>query len=296
MMIAKEKILLHKISDNAISGSGIELFMLRLDLIHPEISGNKWYKLKYNLEEARKQNKNTLLTFGGAFSNHIAAIAACGKENNFNTIGIIRGEELTDESNATLWRAKQNGMKLVFVSREDYRKRFREDFLTELKNKYSDPYIIPEGGSNLLAVKGCAEILSDVTDSFDFACCAVGTGATLAGLTASLSQKQQAIGFSVLANAEFLNDNVGDFIKQFSGNEIPNWKIIYNYHFGGYAHKTKAFTDFIQQFEMENNIPLEPIYTGKMMYGLYDMIQSGYFTRGEKIIAVHTGGLQGKKS
>ncbi|HJY64119.1 MAG TPA: pyridoxal-phosphate dependent enzyme [Ignavibacteria bacterium] len=291
-----EKILLNRITDNAIAGSGVELFMLRLDLLHPEISGNKWYKLKYNLEEARKQNKNTLLTFGGAFSNHIAATAAAGKENNFNTIGIIRGEELADESNATLSRAKQNGMKLVFVSREDYRKRFREDFITELKNKYSDPYIIPEGGSNLLAVKGCAEIISDVTDSFDFVCCAVGTGATLAGLSASLSKKQQAIGFSVLANAEFLNDNVGDFIKEFSGNEIPNWKIIHNYHFGGYAHKTKALIDFIQQFEMENNISLEPIYTGKMMYGIYDLIQSGYFTRGEKIIAVHTGGLQGKKS
>ena len=296
MFLAKEKILLQKINDKAITGSGIELLILRLDLVHPNISGNKWFKLKYNLEEARKQNKSRLLTFGGAFSNHIVATATAGKEFGFETIGIIRGDELNENSNSTLQSAKQNGMQMVFVSREDYRKRFREDFLEELKAKFHNPYIIPEGGSNLLAVNGCAEIVKEVKHDFDFVCCAVGTGATLAGLSVSLNKKQQAIGFSVLANAEFLNDNVNNFVKEYSREERANWKIIQNYHFGAYARTTKELIDFIKHFEVENKIPLDTIYTGKMMFGIYDLIQSGYFTRGEKIIALHTGGLQGNKS
>lgn len=207
------KIPLQKISGSFVSSSGINLFVLRLDKIHPDISGNKWHKLKYNLEEAKKQKKDTLLTFGGAYSNHISATAAAGKEFGFKTIGIIRGEELNENENPTLRFAKECGMKLHFVSREEYRQiRINEilpiRILSQLPTPDSQLYFLPEGGTNELAIKGCAEILSHIDIPFDYVCCPVGTGGTIAGIISSLNENQKAIGFSVLKDGGFLKAEV----------------------------------------------------------------------------------------
>ena len=295
------KILLQKITDPAISSSGVDLFVLRLDFVHPHISGNKWFKLKYNLEEAKKQKKDTLLTFGGAFSNHIAAVAAAGKEFGFNTIGIIRGDELGTSPrpaydpllkqerveqplNRTLRFAQECGMKFHFVSREQYRKKDNPDFLKRIPQLPHDHYLIPEGGTNDLAIKGCAEITSLIDIPFDFVCCPVGTGGTLAGIISSLKNGQRAIGFSVLKG----------FAPTAPTTKVLETFVVGDYHFGGYAKHTPELLKFISDFEKQNNILLEQVYTGKMMFGIYDLIRKGYFSKNSTVVAIHTGGLQGK--
>ena len=290
----QKNIPIQELKDPLITPTGVQIFILRLDLIHPAINGNKYFKLKYNLEEMKRLGQKTLLTFGGAYSNHISATAAAGREYGFDTIGIIRGEELNEKSNPTLKTAASNGMQLHFVSREDYRKRYREEYHEELRKQFDDFYLLPEGGSNLLAVKGCAEILENVKQEFDFVCLPVGTGATMAGIVSSLKKTQQAIGFAVLANAHFLDEDVIKMAKEFSGTAPHNAKIIHDFHFGRYGRTTGELDKFIKRFETENNIPIEPIYTGKMMFGLYDMIKGGYFVRGEKVLVIHTGGLEAK--
>jgi len=281
-----EKIPLQKISDPEIESFSVNLFMLRLDLIHPNINGNKWFKLKYNLEEAKRLNKKKLLTFGGAFSNHIAATSAAGKEFGFETIGIIRGEELSKSSNQTLEFARKNGMELHFISREEYRNKNSKKFILELKNQFGDFYLLPEGGSNELAVKGCWEIVSHIDVPFDFICCAVGTGGTISGIISSLKKKQKVIGFPVLKSAEFLEKD----IKEFVGTKT-NWILNYNYHFGGYAKTNSDLLKFIDRFKKQNNILLDQVYTGKMMFGICDLIRKNYFKRDATVIALHTGGL-----
>jgi 1-aminocyclopropane-1-carboxylate deaminase len=285
---------LQKISDPLISSSGINLFLLRLDQVHSHISGNKWFKLKYNLEEAKKQNKEGILTFGGAYSNHIAATAAAGKEYGLRTIGIIRGDELTPDENSTLRFAKECGMELHFVSREEYKRLTAAGPNSQLPNYLipSSPnyYLLPEGGTNSLAIKGCAEILSHIDIPFDFVCCPVGTGGTLAGIISSLKEEQKAIGFSVLKNGVFLKNDVQALLPFPSG----SWDLITQYDLGGYAKHTPELLKFISDFETANNIPLEQVYTGKMMYGIYDLIRKKHFPENSTVIAVHTGGLQGK--
>lgn len=282
-----------KIEDPFIKASGINLLILRLDLNHKDISGNKWYKLKYNLQEAQNQGKQTILTFGGAFSNHIAATAAAGKEFGFNTIGIIRGESFS-QNNKTLSFAKVFGMQLEFFSREDYRNKEAKDFIETLKNKHGDFYLIPEGGNNILGVKGCTEILENSRVDFDHICCSCGTGTTLAGIILSLKQHQQAIGFSALKGGDFLEENVKFLLNKSGKEELNNWLIETGYHFGRYAKITNELLNFIKNFEKINHIPLEHVYTGKMMYGIYDLIKKGRFINGETILAIHSGGLQGR--
>jgi 1-aminocyclopropane-1-carboxylate deaminase/D-cysteine desulfhydrase-like pyridoxal-dependent ACC family enzyme len=283
---------LQKIHDFKIENSDVELFVYRLDLIHPEISGNKWFKLKYNLIEAGRLGYKTLLTFGGAYSNHIYAVAAAGKIFGFDTIGIIRGEEHLP-LNPTLLFAKNCGMKIQYLDRITYRKRKDEDFLYELKNKFPNTYFIPEGGTNPFAVQGCSEIPGRIEQNFDIICCPCGTGGTLAGISCGLNGNHRALGFSILKDGEFLRDNVQNLVKQFTNKTKSNWEINLNYHFGGYAKINKELIVFIEKFEEENNILLDPIYSGKMMFGMYDLIKKNYFKNGEKIIAIHTGGLQG---
>lgn len=286
------KIPLQKITDPVIDSSGINLYMLRLDKIHPHISGNKWYKLKYNMEEVRWQMADGILTFGGAYSNHIAATAAAGKEYGIRTIGVIRGEELNENDNPTLRFAKECGMQLHFISREDYRQKESPAFINSLIQQFNHFYLLPEGGTNALAVKGCAEILSHIEIPFDFVCCPVGTGGTLAGIVSSLKEGQKAIGFSVLKDGEFLKKEIQNL--QPSPNPLREGDIQTSYHFGGYAKYTSELLEFINDFEKENNIPLDQVYTGKMMFGIYDLIKKGHFPKGSTVIAIHTGGLQGK--
>ena len=269
----------------------ISLYMKREDLLHPIISGNKFRKLKYNLENAKNQNQKVLLTFGGAFSNHIVAVAGAGNEFGFTTIGIIRGEELADkiDQNPSLLKAQQLGMTFVFVSREHYRQKESPDFIKQLRNDFGEFYLLPEGGTNELAIKGCEEILTDTDkEYFTHITCAVGTGRTISGLINSSTEKQQIIGFSSLKGA-FLSEVIRNFVVK------TNWSISDAYHFGGYGKVNDELIQFLNSFYTQTSIPLDPVYTGKMVFGVLDLIEKGYFPENSKILMIHTGGLQGIK-
>ncbi|NRA92864.1 MAG: 1-aminocyclopropane-1-carboxylate deaminase/D-cysteine desulfhydrase [Psychroserpens sp.] len=264
------------------------LFIKPEFLNHPFISGNKLRKLKYNLKQVEKEGKTTLLTFGGAYSNHIAAVSFAGKQEGLKTIGLIRGEELSDSipTNPTLTFATNNGMELRFVSRSDYRRKTTQDFIIELQKTYGDFYLLPEGGTNQLAVKGCEEILDDYDSKFDYICCPVGTGGTIAGLINSSLPHQKIIGFPAL-KGDFLQREITKFAK---GN---NWDLNLDYHFGGYAKVTVELISFMNTFKKDYGVQLDPIYTAKMMYGINDLRKKGFFKENDKILAIHTGGLQG---
>lgn len=264
-----------------------QLFLKPEYAIHSEVSGNKFRKLKYNIEQFLNSDFDRILTFGGAFSNHIAATAAAGKALNVPTIGIIRGEELENPKNfnPTLHYAKTCGMELKFIPREVYRKINTPEFLRELNRLYPKSYILPEGGTNSLAVKGCEEILSHKDKEFDVICCAVGTGGTISGLINSSLLSQKIIGFPALKGA-FLNQDIRKFASK------SNWELCHEYHFGGYAKVNSKLVDFMNTFKKKFEISLDPIYTGKMMYGLFDLIEKGFFSKTTKILAIHTGGLQ----
>ena len=266
----------------------VELFIKREDKIHAFVSGNKYRKLKYNLLEAERLGFKTLLTFGGAYSNHIAAVASAGQILGFKTVGVIRGEELTDkiEENSTLSFAEDSGMEFKFVNRESYRDKTSDIFLNALKSEFGNFYYIPEGGTNALAVKGCEEILNEADKNFDYICCSVGTGGTISGLVNCSKLSQQVLGFPALKGG-FLQQDICKFVKQ------DNWSLITDYHFGGYAKINTELISFINQFKTDYNIPLDAVYTGKMMFGILDLIDKNYFTKGSKILAIHTGGLQG---
>ncbi|MQP25542.1 pyridoxal-phosphate dependent enzyme [Flavobacterium sp. LMO8] len=269
----------------------IKLFIKREDLLHPIISGNKYRKLKYNIEAAKKLHQDTLLTFGGAFSNHILAVAGAGAEFGFKTIGVIRGEELESkiQDNPTLAKAQELGMQFYFVTRAAYRNKEQTSFISHLQNKFGEFYLIPEGGTNQLAIKGCEEILTETdVDYFTHITCALGTGGTTAGLINSLTQKQQLIGFSSLKGA-FLSEVIRNFVSK------TNWSINDAYHFGGYGKVTDELISFLNLFYKQTSIPLDPVYTGKMVFGVLDLIQKGYFPDNSKILMIHTGGLQGIK-
>jgi 1-aminocyclopropane-1-carboxylate deaminase len=268
--------------------AGVSLWVKRDDLIHPQVSGNKWRKLKYNLLEARSQGYSKILTFGGAFSNHIYSVAAAGKLWGFKTTGIIRGEE-TIPLNPTLFFARTCGMQLRYMDRSRYRQKNSSEVTEILKQEYPDFYLVPEGGTNELAVKGVAELVKEIDIPFDYITTACGTGGTLSGLASGLDLGQNAVGIAALAGAGFLEEEV----RKLTGISQNNWQIIHDYHFGGYAKITRELVLFVRDFETQTGIPLDPVYTGKMMYGVYDLIKQGFFEKGKTIIALHTGGLQG---
>ena len=277
---------LQEINDSLLDEKSLRLFIKREDLIHPHISGNKWRKLYYNIQKAKEQHCSRLITFGGAYSNHIAATAAAGKEFGFTTVAYIRGEEHLP-LNATLTYAKSCGMELRYIDRTSYRLKNEASFLDKLLQLESDYYLIPEGGTNELAVKGCEEILADLEIDFDYVCCPCGTGGTISGIINSLKKHQKAVGFPALKGAGFLNDEITGFVHN------KNWTLTDSYHFGGYAKVNEALISFINTFKEKHKIPLDPVYTGKMMYGLWDLIEKDYFRAGSTIVAIHTGGLQG---
>lgn len=292
-----------EVNDPELKDSGVRLLIKRDDLIHEHISGNKWRKLKYNLRTAAEQNHHTLLTFGGAYSNHIAATAFAAQKAGFSSIGVIRGED--DPTNPTLQFARENGMQLQFVSREDYREMTRVEaygdtpLLNELEERFGRFFLVAEGGANGLGVRGCAEILPEVDEDFDVVCCAAGTGTTVAGLALGMPQRAYRdtplLVFPALKGGDFLNDEIGRLIIE-SGLRPPttvNHQLITDYHFGGYAKMTSELLDFINRFQERTGIPLDPIYTGKMMFGVYEMIRNNNFERGTTLLAIHTGGLQG---
>ncbi|MCM4155267.1 pyridoxal-phosphate dependent enzyme [Gramella sp. AN32] len=268
---------------------GVEVWIKREDLLHPEVSGNKFRKLKYNLREAKATGFLKILTFGGAHSNHIAATAAAGNIYEFQTIGIIRGDELKANRNkwsATLKYAKSCGMSFEFVSREKYREKESASFLKELRSKFGKFYLLPEGGINDLAIKGCAEILNSEDRKFDFIAVSVGTGGTIGGLIKSAGTNQKVLGFPALKSAHFKNDVTKLVVK-------TNWELFSDYHFGGYAKVDAALIDFMNKFSKEFKILLDPVYTGKLLFGIFDLAEKGYFPANSKVLAIHTGGFQG---
>jgi 1-aminocyclopropane-1-carboxylate deaminase len=271
--------------------NNIELYIKREDLLHPIISGNKYRKLKYNIMEAKKSGHYTLLTFGGAFSNHILAVAGAGKEFGFSTIGVIRGDELENKiiDNPTLSKAKEFGMQFYFVDRTVYRDKEDPFFLQRLREIYGAFYLIPEGGTNFFAIKGCEEILTDYDkDFFTHITTAVGTGGTFSGLINSSRASQNLIGFSSLKGS-FLSEVIRNFVSK------NNWKLDCEYHFGGYGKVSDELISFLNLFYKQTSIPLDPVYTGKMVFGVIDKINKGYFPENSKILMIHTGGLQGIK-
>ncbi len=273
--------------------AGVELSVLRLDLMHPLVNGNKWFKLKYNLLEAKQKNFTTLLTFGGAYSNHIFATAATGNLLGFRTIGVIRGEEKLP-LNPTLSFAVEQGMQLVYLNRETYRQRNTPQLQQDLQQRFGEVFVIPEGGSNDLGVRGCTEIINQAA-AYDTVCVACGTGTTVAGIVHSLHLGQRAIAFPVLKNGEFLTPEIENLLKNLSTPQA-SWELICNYHFGGYAKVNNELRLFSQQFQQEHGVPLDYVYTAKMFYGVMDLLQQGFFPPGDRLLLIHTGGLQGNIS
>lgn len=277
---------------------GVQVMIKREDLLHNEVSGNKWRKLKYNLNAAREQGLHRVLTFGGAYSNHLYATAAACHSLGFESIGVVRGEPKFP-LNSTLFFCVKNGMHLHFVSRNEYRKRDENGLIERLHAQYSRSYFVPEGGANALGVSGCVEILDEVHKDFDVVTVACGTGSTLAGLVLALKDHQKAIGFSALKGGEFLEDEVIRHAQSVLKNPAANaelsqsFRIETNYHFGGYGKMKPELAEFMEQFYIDHKIRLDPVYTNKMVYGLYDMIGRGEFSKGTRILMIHSGGLQG---
>ncbi len=273
---------LQKIENELTRKFNIHLFLKRDDLIHSEISGNKWRKLKYNLEAAKRENKDTILTFGGAYSNHITATAAAGKYLGLRTIGIIRGEKY-QPLNKSLQFAKDCGMQLHYVNRTDYKLfNIQHSLLNIDENKV---FILPEGGANELAIRGCAEITNEIDVDFDYIVSACGTGTTIAGIASNLKTNQKAIGIAVLKH-----DKISDEIIQKYDIQHSSFNI-HHYSFNGYAKTTPELIQFIKNFYFEHHVLLDYVYTGKMMYGIFDLISKSYFPENSTIIAVHTGGV-----
>jgi 1-aminocyclopropane-1-carboxylate deaminase len=291
-----------KIADD----SGVNLFVLRLDIMHPWVNGNKWYKLKYNLLEAKEKNFTRLLTFGGAYSNHIYATAAASNLFGFHTIGVIRGEENLP-LNPTLSFAVQQGMELVYLDRQTYRQRNTPALHDYLRQRFGEVFIIPEGGNNLNGVRGCTEIINEATMStagyayaFDYVCVACGTATTLSGIALSLHQGQKAIAFPVLKNGAFLAPEIENLLTNYLTSDLPtpysspaSWELMCDYHFGGYAKVNQELLLFSQQFNEAHGVPLDYVYTAKMFYGVIDLLQQGFFSKGKSLLLIHTGGLQG---
>ncbi len=274
------------LKDERIAEFGVQVYVKRDDLIHPEMSGNKSRKLKYNLSAARDSGCSTLLTFGGAFSNHIRATAAAGHYFGFETIGIIRGEEHLP-LNDSLAYAAHRGMRIEYMDRETYRQKGHPDVIAELIAEFGPCYLLPEGGSNVLALRGCAELPGEIEMDFDVICCACGTGGTLAGIAAGLqSDQQHALGFAVLKGGSFLDDEVRRLQLEAFETTTENWSLEYDFHFGGYAKKQPALTAFIEDFEMRHGITLDWVYEAKMMYGLFTRITQGAFAPGTSVVAV----------
>ena len=281
---------------------GVEVYIKRDDLIHPEVSGNKWRKLKYHYEAFRKSGKEVMLTFGGAFSNHIAATAALGKMYGFETKALVRGEEVI--SNPTLDFCRACGMEIEPISRKQYDARDNPEFIEMLQEALPNVYLIPEGGKGALGMRGCLDIMNEVEEKFDWVCVAGGTGTTMAGMMSSGYETKYQL-FSALKGGEFLRKAIQQhlvgFGQQFSTKGVgkvssrASLHMQNDYHFGGYGKVQPELIDFMNEFYRKYLIPLDPIYTGKMMFGIWDLLERGAIEPGTRILAIHSGGLQGIK-
>lgn len=277
-----------EVHDHRLRQGNVRLLLKREDLIHPELTGNKWRKLKYNVTRAAEQGKSTLLTFGGAYSNHIKATAAAGYYLGFKTIGVIRGEQHLP-LNESLAHAAARRMTLTYMDRTTYRRKMDPEIITTLHERFGDFFLIPEGGSNAEALDGCAEIVREIDDDFDLICCPCGTGGTLAGISAGLQSGQRALGFSVLKDGNFLGDKISQLQQQRYGHEFHNWSLDYDFHFGGFARRNTELTTFIDSFERRHGLRLEWVYVAKMLYGIFTLIEREAIIDGTTIVALITG-------
>jgi 1-aminocyclopropane-1-carboxylate deaminase len=277
--------------------NGLRWLLKRDDQIHPQLSGNKFRKLRDNLRQAKASGCTQLASFGGAYSNHIAAVAAAGAIFGFSTIGFIRGEAQTP-LNPTLQTAVDNGMELRYLDRTTYRNRNAPSFQAQLLKDHPKVYLIPEGGTNAFALPGCAAIIEELKSQLDtlpdYITLPCGTGGTLAGLASGLAPDTPTtiLGFPVLKGG-FMTETIQQHLSHWSPQPNGKWKILEGYHFGGYARHTPALVDFINAFKTSYGVPLDPIYTGKHFWGVLDKMKEGYFPAGSTIVSIHTGGLQG---
>ncbi len=283
---------IQELKNELLTQKEVRLFIKREDQIDPCISGNKFRKLKYNFLKAEELGYKTILTFGGAYSNHIHALAYAGNKYSFQTIGIIRGERI-EPLNPTLKDSVEYGMRLEYISREHFRKKDDDEFIHALKDKFGVVFIVPEGGSNTLAVEGCEEIIDEIDMDFDIICCSCGTGGTLAGIISGLKGDKKVLGFPVLKGGEFLKKEIDKLILERNSRTWGNWELITDYHFGGYAKYNWDLASFINKFKMDFRVQLDPVYTGKMMFGIFDLLEKDFFKKGSTLLAIHTGGLQG---
>ncbi len=279
---------------------GLRLFIKRDDLLRMgtglALCGNKWRKLKYNLQVAREEGHHTLLTFGGAFSNHLAAVAAAGHTFAFQTIGIVRGEQPKD-LNPTLRFAASCGMSLHYTSRAAYREKELSAFQEKLRQQFGRFFLLPEGGTNALALKGCQEMAAEIEQQMGklpHTCClSVGTGGTMAGLVVGLQGRSRVLGFSAL-KGDFLEGEVRQLLEAcFPDQSLHQWAINADFHCGGYAKVNPPLIAFMNAFYRDHGIHLDPVYTGKLFWGLFQLIEQGFFPEGSTILSIHTGGLQG---
>ena len=285
--IQLDNISIDKLSLSSYVEMNVETHVLRLDKIHPFISGNKWFKLQYYLAEAKKVNKKTIVTYGGAWSNHLLAVAAACNMYKFSCFGIIRGEEAPILT-PTLIKASELGMQLIFINREDYRYGKIPDDLNK-----AEYYFIPEGGYGMNGANGAATILDYCKkEAYTHICCAAGTGTMTAGLIIGSSNAQQVIGISVLKN----NFSLDDKIKLITGNSEKGYQLTHDYHFGGYAKHKPELLNFMNNFFRQTKIPSDFVYTGKLFYAVNDLIFNNYFPSGSKLLLIHSGGLQGNDS
>ena len=277
-----------ELCDDLLTARGVRLYLKRDDLIHPEIPGNKWRKLKHNLEAATGLEHGTLLTFGGAYSNHIRATAAAGSFYGLATIGVIRGEEHRP-LNPSLAYATSRGMTLTYLDRTSYRRKHSAEVVEALHRQFGDFYLVPEGGTNELGVRGCTEIPREIDLDFDVICCACGTGGTLAGIAAGLRTEQKAVGFSVLKGAYSLDSEIDQLQLRAFGSNSGNWTVEHDFHFGGFAKRTPDLEAFISSFEDRHGLKLDWVYVAKMMSGVFTLVEDGAFAPGTSIVAVITG-------
>ncbi|WP_210514727.1 1-aminocyclopropane-1-carboxylate deaminase/D-cysteine desulfhydrase [Hymenobacter terricola] len=288
--------LLQELFEPVATARGVRLLLWRDDLANPDLPGNKARKLKYNLEAARQQGHRTLLTFGGAYSNHIAAVATAGRLFGFNTIGLIRGDAPTAGTplNPTLAQAAADGMALHYLDRSAYRRRSEPEFIAGLLARFGPAYVLPEGGTNALALPGCAELAAEIRQqvAFNAVAVAVGTGGTLAGLLTGLASQEQAVGVAALKNGGFLRAEIDELTQQARGQIFRNYSLQTTHHFGGYAKYSAELLAFIREFRERHGVLLDPVYTGKLLFGVRDLIGQGHFPQGSTVVAVHTGGLQ----
>ena len=281
-----------KINSNLFDKKEVELFIKRDDLIDKIISGNKWRKLKYNLKYAKEEGYDSVLSFGGDHSNHLHALSYAANQTGFQSIGVVRGEKKSLLTPTLTFCMEQN-MQLFYLERSKYRvEKYSKDTLLKLKKKFGSFYMIPEGGNNQLGIKGCQEIIREVTTPFDFLCCPVGTGCTASGLIQSISKEQKFIGFCAFNKVHEQKNNI---IRSFNSKLYDNWELISENHFGGFAKINTNLIKFVRQFYLEYQIELDLIYMGKLFYSLFNLIRRGFFPKKTKILVIHTGGIQGLK-